>query len=122
MLALLIVVVVYAIQFAVIARVLLRPGMLPTVRLSWVMVVAVVPIAGLFLYLLFGEVRLARGKVRRITEVLDSLAEAQRQTPARTGGAGAGRAGALRHGHRHKRLSGGDRKHGPDASRGRRRD
>ncbi|HSM27318.1 MAG TPA: cardiolipin synthase [Thioalkalivibrio sp.] len=82
MLALLIVVLVYAIQFAVIARVLLRPGMLPTVRLSWVMVVAVVPIAGLFLYLLFGEVRLARGKVRRITEVLDSLAAAQRQTPA----------------------------------------
>jgi len=81
MLAYLIVFLIYAIQIAVIARVLLRPGMQPTVRLSWVMVVAIVPIAGLLLYLLFGEVRLARSKVRRITEVLDSLAEAQEQTP-----------------------------------------
>jgi cardiolipin synthase len=77
MFAALTVVLIYAIQISVIVRVLLRPGIQPTIRLSWVMVVGLVPVLGLLLYLLFGEVRLARGKIERITAARTSLENAQ---------------------------------------------
>lgn len=50
----------YLLTGLVIWRVLLRDRMEPVVRLAWVMVVAVVPVAGLLAYLLFGEVRVRR--------------------------------------------------------------
>jgi len=59
----------YAITALVVWRVLLRDNLLPTVRLAWVMVVALLPVAGPVAYLLFGEVRLSRADRRHARDV-----------------------------------------------------
>ncbi|MFT4148721.1 MAG: cardiolipin synthase [Paracoccaceae bacterium] len=59
----------YIITGVVIWRVLLRDMMLPSVRLAWVMVVGLVPVAGVIAYLLFGEVRVRRTDRQHAREV-----------------------------------------------------
>jgi cardiolipin synthase A/B len=76
------VVLLYGIQFAIVLRVLLRSGLLPTVRLGWVMVVALVPLLGILLYLFFGEIRLARTKAQRISLVRQRFAHMMTHGPA----------------------------------------
>ncbi|APZ44450.1 cardiolipin synthase [Acidihalobacter ferrooxydans] len=53
------------IRLAIVVRILLRRQGTPSSRLSWIVVVLLVPIAGPVLYFMFGEVRLGRGRVRR---------------------------------------------------------
>lgn len=58
---------------ALIARVLLRPRMEPSVRLAWIMVIEAVPMAGMIAYLLFGEVRMNQAEVQRMADARDRL-------------------------------------------------
>jgi len=64
-----ILIVHYVLTTVVIWRVLLRDVIAPPVRLAWIMVVALVPFAGVTAYLLFGEVRLRRADRVRAREV-----------------------------------------------------
>jgi cardiolipin synthase len=77
-------VLLYAAQLAIILRVLLRTGILPTVRLGWVMVIGLVPLLGIALYLFFGEIRLARNKAQRISVVRARFAGLMSHGPADT--------------------------------------
>jgi cardiolipin synthase len=79
-----VVVLLYVVQIVIILRVLLRIGLLPTVRLGWVMVIALVPLLGILLYLFFGEIRLARTKAQRISLVRKRFAELMDYGPADT--------------------------------------
>lgn len=58
---------------AVIARVLIRPRLDPSVRLAWIMVVEALPVVGILAYVLFGEVRLNQAEVQRMADVRDRL-------------------------------------------------
>jgi cardiolipin synthase len=58
------------IELLVIARVLLRPHRDPASRIAWVVVIAVVPVVGIFAYLLFGETNIGRKRVARARKVL----------------------------------------------------
>ena len=78
------VVLLFAVQFAIILRVLLRSGLLPTVRLGWVMVIALVPLLGILLYVFFGEIRLARAKAHRIALVRKRFSVLMTHGPADT--------------------------------------
>ena len=55
----------FAIQAAVIVRVLLRPHRDPASRIAWVAVIAALPVLGIVAYLLLGEVRIDRRRVER---------------------------------------------------------
>ncbi len=66
----------YAITGVVIWRVLLRDRIDPPVRLAWVMVVGIVPVAGVLAYILFGEVRLRRADRSRARELRRRLVAA----------------------------------------------
>ncbi|AEM39884.1 cardiolipin synthase [Ketogulonicigenium vulgare] len=63
----------YALVIAVIFRVLVRDQMEPVVRLSWVMLIALIPVLGVIVYLLFGEIRLNRAKGRKMQNVRNQL-------------------------------------------------
>ncbi|MBB1490748.1 cardiolipin synthase [Paracoccus sp. MC1854] len=58
---------------AVSARVLMRPRLEPPVRLAWLLVIVVLPLAGILGYLLFGEIRLRRGYLQTRRHVRDRL-------------------------------------------------
>jgi cardiolipin synthase len=60
-------------QAAVIIRVLLRPHRNPASRLSWVVVVLAVPVAGMVGYLLLGETNIGRRRAERMQRVRDEL-------------------------------------------------
>ena len=77
-------ILLYAVQIAIILRVLLRGGLLPTVRLGWVMVIGIIPLLGILLYLFFGEIRLARAKAQRIFLVRQRFSDLMTQGPADT--------------------------------------
>jgi len=55
----------FAVQAAVIVRVLLRPHRDPASRIAWVAVIAALPVLGIVAYLLLGEVRIGRRRVER---------------------------------------------------------
>ena len=57
-------------ELAVVARVLLRPHRDPASRIAWIVVIAVIPLAGMLAYLLFGEVNIGRRRVARMRAVL----------------------------------------------------
>lgn len=57
-------------ELIVIVRVLLRPGRDPASRIAWVVVIAVIPVAGMLAYLLLGETNIGRRRVARSHDVL----------------------------------------------------
>jgi cardiolipin synthase len=59
----------YAVALAVSVRVLLRPRLEPTVRLSWILVIELVPLAGIIAYVLFGEIRMRGAEVETMASV-----------------------------------------------------
>jgi cardiolipin synthase A/B len=71
----------YLVQLVIVVRVLLRTGLEPTVRLSWIMVIGLVPALGMLLYFLFGEIRMASAKTRLMTDVRARLAAGREDTP-----------------------------------------
>ena len=69
-------------SLVIIARVLLRPRVEPSVRLAWIMVVEAVPLLGIAAYLLFGEVRMKQAEVQRMSDVRDRLTGLRTAVPA----------------------------------------
>jgi cardiolipin synthase len=60
-------------QAAIILRVLLRPQRNPASRISWIVVVLAVPVAGMLGYLLLGETNIGRRRAERMRRVRDAL-------------------------------------------------
>ena len=71
--------IVSLLEMAVIARILLRPHRDPASRIAWVAVVAVLPLLGIFGYLLLGEVNIGRRRVARLHAVLERMPAFPRQ-------------------------------------------
>ena len=69
-------------ELMVMARILLRPHRDPAFRIAWVVVVAALPLIGMFAYLLLGEVNIGRSRVKRLHAVLKRL----EQIPCRAAG------------------------------------
>ena len=69
------------IELAVIARVMLRPHRAPASRIAWVVVIAVLPVAGILIYLLFGETNIGRRRVARAREVIAAMPPTARPLP-----------------------------------------
>jgi len=65
--------VVALLDLVVIARILLRPHRDPASRIAWVVVVGVLPLLGVFGYLLLGEVSIGRRRVARLRAVLERM-------------------------------------------------
>jgi cardiolipin synthase A/B len=65
--------VLSVVQVALILRVLVRRGSHPPVRLAWIMVIGLVPLLGILLYLLFGEIRLAQANRHRMRHAREKL-------------------------------------------------
>ncbi len=61
------------IEIALILRVILRPHREPASRIAWIVVIVAVPIAGILVYLLFGEVNIGRRRIERMHRVIASL-------------------------------------------------
>jgi cardiolipin synthase len=72
-----------AVEFALICRVMLRPHREPASRIAWVAVIAAVPVFGMLIYLLFGEVNIGRRRTSRMREVIEGLSSLATQS---TGG------------------------------------
>ena len=56
---------VMLLELAVIGRILLRPHRDPASRIAWVVVVGVLPLLGMFAFLLLGEVNIGRRRAER---------------------------------------------------------
>jgi cardiolipin synthase A/B len=84
-------------ELAVIARILLRPHRDPASRIAWVVVVGVLPLLGMFAYLLLGEVNIGRRRVARLHAVLKSMP----QTPSHAAGLATDFPAAVSEHHRH---------------------
>lgn len=65
----------------IIARVLVRPRVEPSVRLAWIMVIEAIPLVGIAAYLLFGEVRMKQAEVQRMADVRGRLTDIRPQGP-----------------------------------------
>lgn len=61
------------IEVALIIRVILRPHREPASRIAWIVVIVTIPIAGILVYLLFGEVSIGRRRIARMNRVIASL-------------------------------------------------
>jgi len=64
---------VYAIHLLVAARAILRPHREPASRLAWIIVILVLPIAGIVAYILLGETNIGRRRVARMKSVIERL-------------------------------------------------
>lgn len=62
-----------AIQIVTLSRVLLREHRTPASRIAWMVLILAVPLAGVILYFLFGEINFGRRSVARMKTVLGSL-------------------------------------------------
>jgi cardiolipin synthase len=65
--------IITPLELAVIVRILLRPHRDPASRIAWMVVVGVLPLVGIFAYLLLGEVNIGRRRVRRLHAVLKHM-------------------------------------------------
>ena len=61
------------IQFGFIIRVLLRPNREASSRIAWIVVIAVVPIAGVIAYLFVGETSIGRKRIARARQALTDM-------------------------------------------------
>ena len=71
----------YAVALAVAVRVLLRPRLEPTVRLSWILVIELVPVVGVLAYVLFGEIRMRGAEVETMANVRSRLSGLWKPSP-----------------------------------------
>lgn len=71
----------YGVALIVSIRVLLRPRLEPTVRLSWILVIELVPLVGIIAYVLFGEIRMRRTDIQRMSDVRNQLTNAWVESP-----------------------------------------
>ena len=75
----------YAAALVVVARVLLRPGLEPSVRLSWILIVELVPLLGIVAYVLFGEIRMRGAEVETRANVRSHLSGLWQPSPEAVG-------------------------------------
>jgi cardiolipin synthase A/B len=61
------------IQAGLLVRVLLRPNRDPASRIAWIVVVLVLPVAGIVSYLLLGETNIGRRRAERLRSVITTL-------------------------------------------------
>ena len=71
----------YAVALAVVVRVLLRPRLEPTVRLSWILVIELVPLVGVLAYVLFGEIRARGADIENLASVRGRLSGLGQPSP-----------------------------------------
>lgn len=71
----------YLVALMLAIRVLLRPRLEPTVRLSWILIIELVPLVGILAYILFGEVRMRRTEVQRMADVRAELSDQWEPSP-----------------------------------------
>ncbi|KGJ04851.1 phospholipase [Paracoccus halophilus] len=71
----------YLVALAVSVRVLLRPRLEPTVRLSWILVIELVPLVGIIAYVLFGEIRMRSAEVENRANIRRRLSGLWRPSP-----------------------------------------
>ena len=71
----------YVVALILAVRVLLRPRLEPTVRLSWILIIELVPLIGIIAYILFGEVRMRGAEVQRMADVREGLTDLWQQSP-----------------------------------------
>ena len=71
------------IHLAFIARAILRPHREPASRVAWVVVLVVLPVAGIVIYILLGETNIGRRRVARVREVLAQLPDTSEAPGAR---------------------------------------
>lgn len=62
-----------AVQIALVLRILLRPHREPASRIAWILVVLAVPVLGISVYLLLGEVNIGRRRADRMHAVLAEM-------------------------------------------------
>jgi cardiolipin synthase len=74
--------IITPIELVIFARILLRPHRDPASRIAWVVVVAVLPLFGIFAYLLLGEVNIGRSRVKRLNALLKRMPQIPWQTAA----------------------------------------
>src|SRR3984957_15901136 len=60
-------------ELTIIVRILLRPHRDPASRIAWVVVVCMLPLWGMFAYLLLGEVNIGRRRVKRLNAILKRM-------------------------------------------------
>src|ERR1700722_5510370 len=60
-------------ELTIIVRILLRPHRDPASRIAWVVVVCMLPLWGMFAYLLLGEVNIGRRRVKRLNAILKPM-------------------------------------------------
>jgi cardiolipin synthase len=68
-------VIIAPLELAVIARILLRPHRDPASRIAWLVIVGVLPLIGIFAYLLLGEVNIGRRRMKRLHAILDRISQ-----------------------------------------------
>jgi cardiolipin synthase len=71
-----------ALEIVVLMRVMLRPHRDPTSRIAWVAVVLALPLIGMLAYMLFGEVNIGRGRVRRMRDIERRVPQPASSAPA----------------------------------------
>ncbi|MCB9027057.1 MAG: cardiolipin synthase [Bdellovibrionaceae bacterium] len=66
-------IVFIVLQLIFIARVILRPHRQPASRIAWIAVISVLPVFGIFIYVLFGETNIGDKKTHRMRKIISSL-------------------------------------------------
>ena len=61
------------IHLLLIVRILTRPNRSAISRTAWIVVVLALPILGVLAYILFGEVNIGRGRVRKLRKILEDM-------------------------------------------------
>lgn len=61
------------VEIAVISRVILRPHREPASRIAWIVVIVMMPVVGILLYLLLGEVSIGYRHIERMRKVIADL-------------------------------------------------
>jgi cardiolipin synthase A/B len=67
----------YVVHFAFVARAILRPHREPASRVAWVVVIMVLPVAGIIAYLLLGETSIGRRRTERAGQALALLPDSR---------------------------------------------
>ncbi len=67
----------FALKLVVLSWVLIRRKRKPSVNLAWTMIILLIPFLGIIAYLLVGEVRLGRRRVKHYEEICDRLETAR---------------------------------------------
>jgi cardiolipin synthase len=65
--------VVLAIQLVLAVTVLLRPQARQSSSLAWILVILLIPGLGIVCWLIFGEVRIGKGRIRRYADIQDEI-------------------------------------------------